>query len=77
MANPEMDANQLEQKLRGKMHLTDDLRADLFDLHMDNAEAIKHPVLKAIALMSRMSPEDLELAEQFPNVLKTMLGAKK
>ena len=70
-----MDA--IEQKLRNTKGLTDDIRADLWDLHHGNAETIKDPVLKALALLSKISPADRDLAEKYPTILKLLIGKGK
>ena len=68
--------NQIEAKLRNNTNLTDELRADLFDMHMGNHEAIQNTLLRAIAMMAQMSPEHLELLETHPTILKLVLEGK-
>jgi hypothetical protein len=66
-------SSQVESILRANPNLTDDLRADLFDMHMGNADSVTHPVLRAMALMSTMDRDQLKLAESHPTVLRALI----
>lgn len=71
------DPNQIEQTLRNNPALTDALRADIFDLHTGNSDAIQHPVLKALAFMRAMTPEQLQMAESHPHIFKAFVEQRR
>jgi hypothetical protein len=68
------DPNDLAQKLQPMTEVPDDTKHQLY-LAKQQAQAGADPVTAALGKMEQMNPATLDLAEQHPTVLKTLVAA--